>query len=255
MRAYVRAYVRAFVRAFSRAQCCFLLSEAVTVFVGCRHLVNYDNSRQSAEVVRFLETSVLQSLGVRPNAVNATSVYDRCRRNESFYAAAALETTPGFNISQFIDLQTVRQLADDVKDVSLIVPTIALLPPVPETLLRTPQYISETCDQLSADIITEDLVQLSDYVEALANSPDLGENITANANKLRDIADKVTAIRNATGRLVTVLRTADGFINTSVNIFGKLNKSLEAMNTHGNASALAFINLTADAVYVDIQVR
>ena len=222
----------------------------------CRHLVDYNDNARSAEVVRFLEKSVVRSLSVDvwPTTVSYTATYRRCRQDESFYTAADLETIHDLNASHLIDLRIARQLVDTVKDVSVVVPTVALLSPGLESLLRTPLHVSEACDRLGADVTTDDLTELASELKALADAPSIGGTAAAIADQL-DIAEtKVVAIRKTTGRLITLLLNADGLINASVDIFGRINDSQEMINTKGSEIASAFINRSAETIYEDIKV-
>ena len=231
----------------------FHLPAHAWMLLRCRHLVDYNDDPRSAEVVRFLESSARSlSADVWPTTVSYTSTYSRCRLDDSLYMAADLETTLGFSASKMIDLRTARELVDTIKDVTVVVPTVTLLSPGLESLLNKPLHISEACDGLGADVTTVDLMDLSRGLKALRDAP--GEKAAAIAEQLASAESKVATIRATTGRLITLLRNADGLINASVDIFGRLNNSQEMINTQGSEIASAFIDRSAETIYEDIKV-
>ena len=219
--------------------------DTAPLFVDRRHLVDFNNPR-SAEAI-----DVIEGLTKVPHAALLTSVYSRCRSDESFYSAASLETTNGFNVSRLIDMDKLHEFVAEVADTRIEVPSISRLSPAGEALLRTPTNISELCARLGRDVIDDDLVQLADNLTGL---PGVGENIEDNVRQLERIAGNVTRMRSTAERIVAVLYKADEFINASITTIGKLNDSLEAINTNGSTIAYYFMNRTSESIFDGLQV-
>ena len=224
--------------------------DTAPVFVGRRHLVDFNNPR-SAEAIDVIEG--LATTGP-PHAAILTSVYGRCRDDESFYSAFSIETTTGFNVSRLIDTDKVRDLVVGVENTTIAVPSISRLSPAGEALLRTPTNISEMCARLGRDVIDDDLVQLADNLTELSGITGVGENLAGDVRQLQLIAGHVTKMRSTAARIVAVLYEADEFINASRATVGKLNDSLEAVNTNGSIVAYDFMSRTSESIYDGLQV-